>query len=107
MSEYASGLSGVFGRLARRGSGDSVRSRAVPARIMTPRIVFCFAVFVLVLFGLLMIYSASSVEGSTAAVEWVRTRRSSSALTVRSFSTLIALAAASRARLSGSPDDTF
>ncbi len=34
----------------------------VPARIMRPRLVFCTCLFALVLFGIVMIYSASSVE---------------------------------------------
>lgn len=35
--------------------------RGVPARFMSPRLIFCVCVVVLSLFGLLMIYSASSV----------------------------------------------
>lgn len=34
----------------------------VPARIMRPRLVFCTCLFALVIFGIVMIYSASSVE---------------------------------------------
>ncbi len=51
------------------GSGAGVERRilGVPARFMSPRLIFCVCVIVLSLFGLLMIYSASSVTSLISA----------------------------------------
>ena len=55
------GFSGIIGR--RRSS--TKESAATPSRIMVPRVVFLVTAFALVLFGLLMIYSSSSIVGLT------------------------------------------
>lgn len=50
-------------RSSRGGQSFSERYIAgVPARIMRPRLIFMACLFTLVCFGLLMVYSASSVE---------------------------------------------
>ncbi len=50
-------------RSGRGGQSFSERYIAgVPARIMRPRLIFMACLFTLVCFGLLMVYSASSVE---------------------------------------------
>ncbi len=64
MSDIALRLS----RLGRRGAGEEgqLAGASVPGRIMAPRIIYIACSLGLLLFGLLMIYSASSIIGLTS-----------------------------------------
>ncbi|MDO4537182.1 MAG: putative peptidoglycan glycosyltransferase FtsW [Coriobacteriales bacterium] len=65
MSDIAARFLGRFG-LQGNSSQDRRTRGATSARIMVPRIVFGVTAFTLTLFGLLMIYSASSITGLTS-----------------------------------------
>lgn len=54
-------VGGRASRSRRRGDGEERLILGVPARFMKPRLIFIAAIFALVGFGLLMIYSSSSI----------------------------------------------
>ena len=64
MSGFAARVAGFARR--DRNSEATLRPASVPARIMVPRILFLGCSVGLVLFGLLMIYSSSSIIGLTS-----------------------------------------
>lgn len=73
MSPFASATGGVSWSLGEDNKASSEessvrasRSQSVPGRIMAPRLIFAGVSLALVLFGLVMIYSASSIMGLTS-----------------------------------------
>jgi cell division protein FtsW len=64
--ERALSVPGMSAALGRSRAANSHRTRAItPRRILVPRLLFIVATIVLVVFGLVMVYSASFVEGFT------------------------------------------